>query len=274
MKHAMLLAVAGVAGLACSAHAAILDELPGNEFKSTAAANAVYVSNPQDMTWGSGVTGPSGGDSPVTDGDISTHWDSGRSTYMNVGFTAGHFNSGTFVQNTFGEIKLIRIWAADNRYPNDDGTYYVISPPRLRISYTTAALPNPSDAYTYNGDMHGSNTNYPNYVTISSLNGISITPTTDYVTLGQTAFTNGGSSGVSVDGYTMRYVDVGVNIPAGATSVALQFGDIYNPIKTNETQGMVIADVQAAVPEPGSLGVLGIGAMGLMVRRRGKPTTM
>lgn len=273
MKHAMLLAIAGVAGLACSAQAAILDELPGNQFKSTSDAKAVYVSNPQDMSWGSGVTGTTGGDSPVTDGDLSTHWDSGRSTNMNVGFTAGYFDTGGFVHDTFGEIKVIRIWAADNRYPNNDGTYYVISPPRLRISYTTAALPNPGDAYTYNGDMHGSNTNYPNQVAISSVNGIAIAPTTDYVTLGQTAFTNGGSGGVSADGYNLRYIDVGVNIPAGAASIALQFGDIYNPINISETQGMVIADVQAAVPEPGTLGLLGIGAMGLLARRRGKAAT-
>ena len=68
----------------------------------------------------------------------------------------------------------------------------------------------------------------------------------------------------SVDGW--EYVDITVDIPAGATSLLFGFGinDTYN-------DGTGITDIQASadfVPEPASIGLIGIAAAGLLTAAR------
>jgi hypothetical protein len=216
---------------------------------ATTPAVGVVVNNPQNMTGGQWVGGPLtypvGGSSPIEDGNPQTSWNSGTfgSTAMaNIAFTSGSFDAtgSTFTNTPFSAIGDIRIWAAQNGTWNPD-------PGQIQIAYTTSSF-NPGNAYTYNsGTLGVLPSTWNTTALVTEVNGSAPNSETYGSGTGWTnlsgAFTQGN---VAIGGgLTSKYVDLAVNIPAGATSIAVSFGNV-----PGGTGGLLIQDVQAFAPNP------------------------
>lgn len=285
MRNAkQFLGAAMVLALGTATHAAITDELPGNLFRQTGAPYdgnvSIAINNPQNMGGGSGVMGPGeihgypigDGQSPALDGDVTTGWDTGTfggGGMLNFAMTQGYFRTdGSFENVAFSKIGMIRLWMGN--YINEDQSSWQAFPEQLKIAYTTAPFP-PGDSYSYNSNTLGItpgdwNTN----ATILSVNGAAPTapsnsaydPALGWVNLADTYITTPSSSPRRDYGY----VDLVVDIPEGATSVLISLGQINSG--TGNPGGAFVADIQAVVPEPASLGVFALAGIGLLARRR------
>ncbi len=273
-------------------------EIPaGNLFYQNGAATAPNVStvinNPQNMSGGSWVGGTNywvGGNSPVLDGSVSTIWNAGTFSgggMCNVAISQGSYDSSTstFTSVPFGAIATIRIWAEN--YINSDGSTWSSMPQVVAVGYTTNSNLTSTirNGYSFNSGTAGTlPPTWSTMATISSVNGGTPgTPfdPTDYPTAsGWVAgdFSQGTVTGLNSGHSTLAYMDLTVNIPAGATSVMISFGQdsgiatapspsYYSP------GGLAIADIQAyapTIPEPASLGLLAFGGLGLLLLKRRK----
>ena len=279
-------------------------EVPtGNLFYQNGAANAPNVSlvinNPQNMSGGNGVGGPNywvGGNSPVLDGTISTVWNAGTfgldyngskgEGMCNVAVSQGSYTPpppgsptntvGTFTSVPFGAIGTIRIWAEEQPTPTGVWVNY---PQQVKVAYATTNLGAGiiGNGFNYNsGTLGVTPPSWNINADITAVNGGAPSAPTDSVytpaegwvagafTQGVTVISSGGY------GVTAAYMDLTVNIPAGATSVMISFGQ--DNAGTGNQGGLTIADLQAfgPVPEPGSLGLLAVGSLGLLLLKRHK----
>jgi hypothetical protein len=270
------------AGAATSHAAPIIDELPGNLFHQYNAPSdpnvGIAINNPQNMgggAWsGNGPTYPTGGNSFVLDGDVTSQWDAGTFSgggMLNVGITQGYYSAdtSTFTTTPFGAIGTIRVWA--RQYLNNDGSSWTAFPQQVKIAYMTTANFNPGNGFSYNSDTLGVTPGlWNNAATISAVNGAAPANIT-YGTVGgwvdlDGQFTQG--TVVESSNATRAYVDLSVNIPAGATSILLSFGQ--DNTGTGNQGGVAIRDIQAyaPLPEPGTASLLAIGSLALLRRRR------
>jgi hypothetical protein len=295
-KSVSLLALSIAVGGVVSVAQAVVPpaELSGNVFHSTPPSSSVFVQNNQDMNGGnySGNTWPTSGDSFVTDGNLDTLWLGGKATHTNLSLTAANATwDGTWTgpgpqltpnPGGFGAIQTIRIWAPTSL----NGWTASPNPQQVRIDYTTSNsnlwMGNGFNAAAYmigdlrdpnniQGDGQAINGGYqypaqiwPDHATITAVNGIAVTPDAEgYVSLA------GAYQGGYLDTSNRdeQYVDLSVAIPAGAFSVAFEFG-----ANTTGASGISITDIQAnnvaVVPEPASLSLLGLSAGALVIRRR------
>jgi lysophospholipase L1-like esterase len=159
---------------------------------------------------------------------------------QNVSITAGSYQAnGSFDQKMFDAIHTVRIWTLVA-----PGQMQRI-PSELRIGYTSATNVAWNNWYT-TADRSAWFLNAP----ITSINGKPVKPADDgFVTLYDgtaNSFTG------TIPGTKYAYVDVGVNIPAKATSVFFEFGPQG---KTNQdapghTFGDCVAEFQT-VPDAG-----------------------
>ncbi len=279
-----LLAVAIVAAAAQAVSAATINELPGNLFHQNGAPVggnvSIAINGPQNQQGGNGALGPSNpypvyGPSPILDGDLDTAWAVGIFTdgaMANVAVAKGYYtdNTGsTFVGTPFTQVAQIRIWAA--QYQNDDLSFWQKYPQQVKVAYTTTANVNLGNAYSLNSGTIGQtpatwNTN----VAITALNGVapaapanSAYATGDgWVRLDNTFISQSTANSHQILGY----VDLSINIPVGATSILLSFGQ--DNTSTGNQGGLDIREIQAYVPEPSSLGLLALGGTALLRRRR------
>ncbi len=274
-------------------------EIPaGNLFYQNGAATAsnvsMVISDPQDMSGGNGVYGSNywvGGNSPVLDGSVSTIWNAGTFSgggMCNVAISQGSYTPsplpntlGTFTAVPFGAIATIRVWAEN--YINSDGTTWNAMPQVVAVGYTTnnnltAII---SNGFNYNSSSVGTLPSpWNTTATILAVNGGTPgTPfdPTDYPTAsGWVAgdFSQGTVTGLNSGHSTLAYMDLTVNIPAGATSVMISFGQDGSATAPgyNSPGGLAIAEIQAyaSVPEPASLGLLAFGGLGLLLLKRRK----
>jgi lysophospholipase L1-like esterase len=164
----------------------------------------------------------------------------GQANVQNVSITAGSYQAnGTFDQKNFDAIHTVRIWT--NCTPDQR----VRIPAELRIGYTTATNVAWNNWYT---TSDRSTWFLPTH--ISTINGKPVTPAADgFVTL-YDGTTNAFVGTIAVAG-TMpdtkyAFVDVGVNIPAKATSVFFEFGPRgkTNQDATGRNFGDCIAEIQ------------------------------
>ena len=299
------IAMAVGAGLVGGIAAAGATEVPtGNLFYQNGAATAPNVSmvinNPQDMGGGNWVGGTDpywvGGNSPVLDGSVSTLWNAGTFSgggMCNVAISQGSYTPpppgsptntlGTFTSVPFGAIATIRIWAEN--YINSDGSTWNSMPQVVAVGYTTNSnlTSTISNGYSFNSGSAGTLPSFWNTMaTISSVNGGAPgTPfdPTDYPTAsGWVAgdFSQGTVTGLNGGSSTLAYMDLTVNIPTGATSVMISFGQDSGSVTAPSYYspgGLAIADIQAyapTVPEPTSLCLLGLGGLGLLLPKRRK----
>ncbi|NNM87575.1 MAG: PEP-CTERM sorting domain-containing protein, partial [Phycisphaerae bacterium] len=228
-----------------------------------------------------------GGSSPVLDGNVSTLWSAGTFSgggMCNVAVSQGSYNSSTqtFTSVPFGAIATIRIWAEN--YINSDGSTWNSMPQVVAVGYTTSSnlTGTISNGYSYNSGTVGSlPAPWTTIATILAVNGGTPgTPfdPTDYPTSsGWVAgdFSQGIVTGLNGGHSTLGYMDLSVNIPAGATSVMISFGQDGNSASQPtyySPGGLAITDLQAfgPVPEPTSLGMLVVGAIGLLLLKRRK----
>lgn len=279
MKGKYLLFIV-LAGTASAAQAAITDPLPGNLFLQTGAPSggnvSIAINGPSNRGGGDDPTGddpyPDGGNSPVLDGNVTTGWNTGTfngGTELNFAMTKGSYeaDNSTFNAVAYGtQIETIRIWAEN--YINSDNSIYQQLPQQVAVAYSTQTT---FDNVINNGGSYDTNTlgTLPstwssNQVAITAVNGVASTEAVDYGTdwadlsnswdIVETGL-NGGHS-------ELGYVDLSVVIPADATSVMISLG--------GTPYAYEIMDVQAigAVPEPASLGLLGLSSLALLARRR------
>jgi hypothetical protein len=183
----------------------------------------------------------------TTDGDLDLIYGSGASNDVGVEIFAETAPVGGTPATTFGqEINLIRFYTA--------------------VSYRT----NPTEVAVYYGFDSGQSDNngvfarsssYAAQATISAVNG-SAPVTAGGFTSMATAYTNTVADHDEYGSTAAYYVDLSVDIPATANAVLIDFGN-------SDPNGMVINEIQAAdVPEPASLGVLGVGSLAMLARRR------
>lgn len=168
------------------------------------------------------------------DGDITTYGVSGGSVpdYYGVFNTPAHgwTNGVPDTLTPYGAMTMIRVYA----YNNAPDTWYQ-DPQSITVKTDGLFTGNDTDANSLWPD------NWPAVV----------------ATVANPVWTPTGLA----TGYD--YIDIPVDIPAGSVNaVFFDFG-------TSGPGGHVIAEIQAvAVPEPVSMGILGIVAAGLLVRRR------
>jgi lysophospholipase L1-like esterase len=159
----------------------------------------------------------------------------GQANVQNVSITAGSYQAnGAFDQKTFDAIHAVRIWTLCTPGQQER------TPAELRIGYTTAANVAWNNWYTT-----ASRSVWFLPTRITTINGKPAKPAADgFVTLydGTTNSFTGAMPGTK---YT--YVDVGVEIPAKATSVFFEFGPRgkTNQDATGRTFGDNIAEIQA-----------------------------
>jgi lysophospholipase L1-like esterase len=158
----------------------------------------------------------------------------GQANVQNVSITAGSYQAnGAFDQKNFGAIHAVRIWTLCTPGQQER------TPAEIRIGYTTASNVAWNNWYT---TSDRSVWFLPTH--ISTINGKPVTPAADgFVTLydGTTnAFTG------AMPGTKYTYVDVGVDIPAKATSVFFEFGPRgkTNQDATGRVFGDCIAEIQ------------------------------
>ena len=184
---------------------------------------------------------------------------------------------------TFGAIDLIRVWGqgAFNGYVNGQFNGYVIPPEEVAVWYGYMAS-NQTNFYTINAG------NFTNSAAITAVNGAAPSFTTyngpsggytgvQYASL-LNAYTNPPVADNVSDQNLAYYVDLSVNIPAGANAIFLQFG--VSPNRTfgaggSGNGGMYINAIQAAdvaVPEPTSLCLLGLCGLALLLLMRRQTT--
>jgi hypothetical protein len=247
----------------------ITDPLPGNLFAQTGAPLdpnvSIAIDGPSNRGGGfdpSGGNYPVGGNSPVSTGNFY------GGTELNFAMTKGSFasNKTNFNAVPYGvEIGTIRIWAEN--FINQDGSTWEALPQQVAVAYSTQTY---FDNTIGNGGSYNTSTlgTLPSWVTqtpILGVNGDAPTEATSYGT-GWADLSSSWNMVIQpvpqqVSG--LGYVDLTVDIPADATSVLISLGGDPEP------GGDAIADVQAiAVPEPATIGVLGIAGAGLLVRRR------
>ncbi len=238
-------------------------EIPaGNLFYQNGTATAPNVSliinNPQDMGGGGWIGGPgtypNSGTSPVLDGNTSTTWSAGTFSgagMCNVGISQGSYNGSTFTTVPFGAIDTIRVWAEN--YINSDGSTWQAMPQVVAVAYTTSTnLTTIGNGYAYNSPSVGTlPSTWNTTATILAVNGGTPgTPfdPTDYPTAsGWVAgdFSQGTVTGLNGGHSTLAYMDLGVNIPAGATSVMISFGQDGSATAPgyNSPGGLAIAEI-------------------------------
>jgi hypothetical protein len=284
VKRTSLAALFLALGAVSLAQAAIINELPGNLFHQNGAPAgsnvSLAVNNPQNMGGGGWIGDVSGGapnypvglgQSPVLDGNLDTKWSAGSfsgGAMCNFSISQGVFSADgmTFNATPFQKIGTIRIWAAD--WINDDSSVWNAFPKQVKIAYTTnAAIYNAiGNGYAHNSDTLGVLPgDWANDVTITAVNGNPVS-TMDYGEGHGWTDLNGlfNQGNILVNSHqTDAYVDLTVNIPAGATSVMVSLGQT-----PDSPGGLAVIDVQASVPEPASLGLLGFATTGLLIRRR------
>ena len=230
----------------------------------------VALNNPQNMSGGNSVINLDGSScgypagctgSPVLDNNPSTVWNAGTFSgggMCNVGITLGSYNSDESSFNVapggFPEIVKIRIWATNTR--NTDGSWWITFPQQVEIAYTTVNFTGVGNGDSYNsGTLGVMPATWPNLVPITAVNGGAPIPGTgaystagggdpDWVELPQSVWT-GGLTYLSIS-QQLAYVDLAVNIPAGATSVGISFGQDNSG--TSDPGGLSIADIQAFAP--------------------------
>jgi hypothetical protein len=278
------------AGAATSHAAPIIDELQGNLFHQNGAPHNGNVSIAVNNTGGGGSNGVTGGNwvggdtthypindaSPILDGDLSTAWNSGTVSdpgMLNVGITQGYYgtdpNNDGFTTVPFSKIAIIRIWASD--YINDFGPPKVMwqsLPVQVKVGYTTAANFDSHDGNKFKSSALGIlPASWDQEATITAVNGVSSSTVSYGSGTGWTDLTGDFITTPETDRISRGYVDLTVNIPAGATSVLLSFGQINT--STGNQGGLVIRDIQASsVPEPTTFGLLAVGSLALLRRRQ------
>jgi hypothetical protein len=269
-------------------HAAIVNELGGNLFHQYNQAVdpnvGIAINNPQNMGGGAWVgTGPAypvGGQSNVLDGDLSTNWDAGTFSgggMANIGISKGYYQNpggGSFTFAPFPSMGTIRIWAAE--FKNENGTWWIHLPTQVKVAYATTSF-DPGNGFSYNSAAVGAlPAPWVNDGNIFKVNGVPVTaPLDPAYANGWADITNAWTGSVQIGNYPYgggpprfaQYVDLSVDIPAGATSIMISFGQ--ENASTNNPGGLDIRDVQAIVPEPASASLLAIAAI-TMTRRRGR----
>lgn len=275
-------AAAFVMSTGTASFGAMTDELTGNLFHQTGAPYDTNVSiapnNPQNMGGSSAIAGsnyPIGvGDSAPLDGNVSTGWGSGTfgsGGMLNIGLTRGAYNVGSgFTTTAFDEITMVRIWFGE--YVNNDQSYWQKFPTQVKIAYTDTTNFYPGNGYTYNSTTLGTTpADWDTNASITLVNGAA--PSAP----GNAAYATGDGwvslAGVFDAGHTQSvtgnltygYVDLAVSIPAGTTSILFSFGEVNSG--TGNQGGLDIREFQA-IPEPASLGLLGMAGLALLARRR------
>jgi hypothetical protein len=169
--------------------------------------------------------------------------------------------SGHFIQGTYGAINYIRIWTGT-------GSYQFNPASEVSVYYSTQTHTENSGGGWW-GNPPGINSgsaagtgDYTNVATILGVSGGPVVSAFDPNNPDAIALTNSNYTLDSAD--QRQYVDLMVNIPAGATSLLFGFG-------INDTFGQAtgITDIQAsAVPEPATISLMGLASLGLLSRRR------
>lgn len=272
--------------------AEITDELPGNLFHQTGApvdGNVSIAPNgPQNTNGAGNVVGSSGypvgtGNSPILDGNVATGYGWGRAiggkedvAMANVGLTRGYYenNGSSFVTVPFtSSIGIIRIWAAEYYNSLDPVESWTKFPDQIKITFTDKTNLHVWDGNTYNSNTLGTTPSaWDQVATISSINGGATSAPANTVY-------DYNEGWINLDGEFIRtaeptqsrvyytgYIDLAVSIPAGTTSILISFGQVNNA--TGHLGGLDIREIQAIVPEPASLGLLGMAGLGLLTRRR------
>jgi hypothetical protein len=283
--HVGLLSLA--VGLGSFAGLSAVQAAPINLFTQNGAPSepniSIAVNNASNMSGGGWVGGstanyPISNSSPVLDNDVTTGWNAGLFSgggMCNVGITQGYYDAANYQNFTavpFDAIGTIRLWA--QALSANDGTW-ISFPHEILIAYTTDAPPfnTVNNGGSYSSGTLGIIPSYWNTIaTVTSVNGAAPTApadSTDYPTSG--GWVAGDfSQDATVDGSgnTIAYMDLAVNIPAGATSVMVSFGQ--DNASTGNQGGLAIQDIQAfaPIPEPTSFTLLGLSALGLLARRR------
>lgn len=237
---------------------------------------SIAINNPQNMSggqWAGGAASPYPvyGPSPVLDGDTGTWWNAGTESdgkMLNVAMTKGYYSldHNSFTNIAFDQIGRIRIYATEQ--PTGSGVWNNFAK-QIKVAYTTAAL-NPGNGFKYNsstlGDVPG---DWNMTAAITGVNGVAPSAAADSVNYSTAKgwVATDFSQGVTTvgNGLTEAYMDLTLAIPAGATSVMISFGE--DNINTGNQGGMMINEIQAFVPEPASLGLLGLVCVGMLGRR-------
>lgn len=238
IAHLAVIAALGFVGVqnACAAPIVPL-ALPGGGVNELAGghANGTYGNRNDHIQAGGGYEVFT----QTTDNDVnqSISTGTGGATYIAIFNAAAHPYTGTAdILSSFNAMNLIRIYAKDTG-----------SDPWIDL---------PASVEIRGASFSGNDGN-----------SYSVVPSSFPTVYASVASLSWTSSGLVANQY---YTDVTVNIPAATiNSVFFDFGT------PTGGGGQAFSEFQGTlVPEPGSLGLLCMGAMGLLMRRRGKPATL